>query len=337
MRTIASKAAALLLLTAIIAPAASAEVLEEIVAWVDGDIITSSEFQEEEQMLISEVYRRYTGDDLDDRVEALRGAVLMDMIDRKILLHRAQRMFDTARMEQMFYETFREQRDIEDDAEFERWLARQGMTIDDLKLRLVEMFAPEEVVRFEVSSRISVGEKEIDAYYAEHPDEFMLPDEVTLREIVLLAGDEQARDERRAEVAQMLQRLQAGEDFAEVAKEVSEAGTAESGGLLGPLGRGDLSSKLEEVAFGLPEGESSGVLELPYGFHIMKIESSRIGVRRTLEESRADLRMQLEDSKYTTELYKFMKKARAESEWCVKANYGNRLPASASDHVCKDV
>ena len=323
-------------LAGVLAPSAPAEVLEEIVAWIDGDIITFSEFQGEEQMLISEIYKRYTGDDLDDRVKSIRGMVLMDMIDRKILLHRAERMFDTSRMEEMFYETFRAQQNIEDDAEFERVLAREGMTISDLKRRLVEMFAPEEVVRYEVSNRISVGDKEIEAYYGEHPEESALPDEVTLREIVLLTPNEQAQEDRRAEVTEIQQRLQAGEDFAALAKEVSEAGTAESGGLLGPLGRGDLSSKLEEVAFGLAEGEISDVLELPYGFHIMKIESSRVGARRTLEDSRADLRMQLEDARYSKELREFMTKARAESEWCVKPSFGNRLPASASDQVCKD-
>ena len=135
--------------------------------------------------MIAEIYRRFTGEELDRRVESVRNTLLMELIDRKILLHRAERTYDIDRMADAFYGSFRQQQNIEDDAEFERILAREGMTLTDLRKRLVEMFAPDEVIRYEVSSRISVGDKEIDAYYAEHQDEFAQQGEGTRDSVYL--------------------------------------------------------------------------------------------------------------------------------------------------------
>jgi hypothetical protein len=69
-----------------------AEMLEEIVAYVNGDIVTRSQLEEEEQALLAEVYRRFTGEELDQQVDMLHQRVLLDIIDRKILFHRAARM-----------------------------------------------------------------------------------------------------------------------------------------------------------------------------------------------------------------------------------------------------
>jgi parvulin-like peptidyl-prolyl isomerase len=319
------------------APApAVAEVLEEIVALVDGDIITKSELESEEQAMTAEIYRRFTGEELDRRVQTLRQTLLVELIDRKILLHRAERTYDIDRMADAFYRSFREQQNIEDDAEFERILAREGMTMEDLRKRLLEMFAPDEVIRYEVSSRIAVSDKEVDTYYAEHQEEFARPDEVSLREIVILADSDQKRQERRAEALQARQRA-LEEDFAEVAKELSEAGTREEGGLLGPLGRGDLSPELEELAFSLPLGEVSELLEMPHGFHILRIESRQAGAIAPLEEVRDALRHELENRQYAEAMKTFMGKARAESDWCVKPKYMDRLPPNSDGQTCKEM
>ena len=210
-------------------PTARAEVIEEIVALVDGDILTKSEYDEQEQSMIQDIYRSYAGTELDNAVSAARKSLLMDLIDRKILVHRAARMFDTERMENVFYESFREQQQVEDEADFIAMIEREGMTIEGLKKKLIDRFAPDEVVRFEVSSRVSVADHEVDAYYVEHPDEFRYDDEVELREIVLMADNEAKKTERRAEVEQLHASLTA-QDFEQIAIEFSGAGTkAESG------------------------------------------------------------------------------------------------------------
>ena len=111
------------LVLALFLPAvAHAEIVEEIVALVDGDILTKSEYEQEEQALIQEIYRRYAGDELDRAVATVRGTLLIDLIDRKILVHRAGRMFDTERMGEAFVNIFRAQLDIIGSAQAEKSL-----------------------------------------------------------------------------------------------------------------------------------------------------------------------------------------------------------------------
>ena len=317
-------------------PTARAEVVEEIVALVDGDILTKSEYDEQEQTMVQDIYRRYTGAELDKAIESLRNTLLLDLIDRKILVHRAGRMFDTDRMKNVFYESFRDQQQIETDEELLDLIEGWGMTVESLKERLIDMFAPDEVVRFEVSSRISIADHEVDAYYAEHLDEFRYDDEAELREIVLMADDKKAKAARRAEVDQLHASLTA-ENFAEIATQSSEAGTKAEGGQLGLVKRGDLSETLEEVAFALTAGTWSGVLEVPYGFHILYAERVRINAIKPLETVRDELRIRLEDERFAAKLNEFMVKARAESEWCVKPKFLATLSAKHADKECKEM
>lgn len=308
--------------------AARAEVIEEIVAWVEGSIITLSEFRQEEQVMVQELYRSYTGADLDRELELARGTLLMNMIDRKILLNRAERMFDLERAGESYLKMVREQQGIKTEEELEKLLARQGVTIEDFRNRMTERFAPQEVIRAEVGSRVSVSDKEVEAYYQEHPREFDRPGTVTLREVVLLRDDTDDDAELRAEAERIRARLaEEGADFAEIAGELSEAGTAADGGLLGPLEQGELSAALEQVAFSIALGQVSDVIEMPYGYHVIRVEERREPGRVSLDEVREQLRQRIEDEKYARSVEEYLQRARDEVSWSVNPGYMNRIPA----------
>jgi peptidyl-prolyl cis-trans isomerase SurA len=308
-----------------LAAGSRAEVIEEIVAKVNDDIITKSDLEGEEQATLAELYRRYTGDELDRQVRAARSYLLQRMIDRKILFHRAQRLYDMDKMSESFLKEFKAQQQIKSDQELERLLAQENMTLADLRVRLVESFAPDQVVRYEVSDRVSVGDKEIEAYYEANAAEFDVPAEVTIREIVVLATPED-RDEKRARAEAIRDRATAaGADFSAIAAETSDAGTKSGGGLLGPLKKGDLAEQIETVAFSLPVGNVSQVLEASYGFHIVKIESRNEQRRKPLTEVHDAIRAKLENEKYREGLRAFLKKAREEATVEVSAAYKSRL------------
>ena len=315
----------LLLSVAGTAPAPRAEVIEEIVAKVNDDIITKSDLEGEEQATVAELYRRYTGDELDRQVHAARQYLLQRMIDRKILYHRAQRLYDMDKMSDSFLKEFKAQQQIKNDQELERLLAQENMTLSDLKARLVESFAPDQVVRYEVSDRVSVADKDIEAYYDAHAEEFDVPGEVTIREIVVLAKPEE-KESKRAQAESVRAKAAApGADFAAIAKESSDAGTKDAGGLLGPLKKGDLSQQIEDVAFKLPVGEVSPVLEASYGFHIVKIDSRTDERRKPLTEVHDQIGKKLENARYQEALRAFLQKARGEATIEVTPAYRNRL------------
>jgi parvulin-like peptidyl-prolyl isomerase len=308
---------------------ARAEVVEEIVAWVDGDIITKSELEDEEQLVTEEVYRRYAGAELDEQLAAIRTRLLPELIDRKILLHRAARLFDLDNLGGMLVEDFRDRNELDSDEELKRALASQGMTVEDLKRRLLESMAPEEVIRVEVRNRVSVTDGEVRAFYEANPEIFRVPSEFTVREIALLAdeSDPVAREAKRERAREARERLmQPDADLDAIVQEYSEAGTAASGGILGPAREGDLSPALEQAALTTEVGGVSEILEMPYGFHLVVVESRTDARMRTLEEVEEDVRLNLEQQKYVELLVDFLERARDESEWRVAEGYLDRMP-----------
>ena len=315
----------------LVAPAVTrAEIVEEIVAWVNGEIITRSEYEEEEKGQIAEIYRRFSGEDLDREAERARQQLLMNMIDRKILVHHARALgYDIDKMGEDFLVQFMAQQKIGSMEELVEIARRDGMNLDNVKSRLVEMYAPDEVINVEVTNRVSVSDREITTFYESNPENFFVEGEVTLREIVLLVDNSDTKAERRASAQEICQRATSGELFAPLAKEFSDAGTAEKGGEFGPLKRSDLAETLVEAAFTLPVGGVSELMETPYGFHIIKVDSRMEDHTRPLEEVGDRIRNYLRDQKFRTELEAFLERARAESEWCVKPKHQHLLSVPA--------
>jgi len=75
--------------------------------------------------------------------------------------------------------------------------------------------------------------------------------------------------EAQAQIAAIETQLQEGADFAALAREHSDCGSAAAGGDLGSFGRGQMVKAFEEAAFGLDVGGTSGVVETPFGYHII--------------------------------------------------------------------
>jgi parvulin-like peptidyl-prolyl isomerase len=319
----------LLLVGLVAAPVATqAEMVEEIIGWVNGEIITHLDYEDELQYRVAELYSRYTGEELDREVELVRRILLMDMIDDKILSHQAIALgYDTDKLGDWLLEQFMRTNNISDPEELTKILEQQGQgrTIEETKQQLLENGLPGQVIQSEVYNRVSVGDRELEAYYQEHLDKFRVEGEVMLREIVLLADNEEQKSEARPRAQEIWQRAASGEDFAELAREVSDAGTSEGGGEFGPLHRSDLAEMLAGPAFMLPEGSVSELMETPYGFHIIKVESRIDDYMKTLEEVRESLRRELREQKFQQEFAVYMERVRAESEWCIKPKHNDLL------------
>ncbi len=322
----------------LVAPALPrAEIVEEIVAWVDGDVVTLSEYYEEKQVRGAELAKAFSGQDLERELEQVNQRLLLDIIDRKILLHHAKAIgYDMNKMGETYLKLFMQQQKIGSEEDLRHMAERDGMTVEEIKARLVELHGPRDVIDMEVDNRISVSDQEIEAFYKDNADNFKVAGQVVLREIVILADSTEARDRRRPEAEQIWQRVRAGEDFAELAGEFSESGTKENGGKLGPLRRADLAELLAGPAFSLPVGALSDLMETPYGFHVVRVESREEDRLKPLDEVRPLIRAYLHDRKVGTELEAFMVRARTASEWCIKPKYHALLsipPPPACDRL----
>ena len=309
----------------VLSGAVSAEVLDEIVAKVNDDIVTKSDLDTEEQALLQELYRLYSGTELDARVVTAKKELLRHLIDQKVLVQRAGHMFDVTKMQEFYLQSFKSQQNIATDKDLEKLLAQQGMTLSDLKSRLVEQFAPRQVVQAEVTERIAVSDKDQQAYYDAHPDAFTVPAQATVREIVI-KGSGSDRAAKRAQAEAIRAKLVApGADFAKIASEVSEAGTKKAGGLLGTVKKGDLAAVLETAAFTQAVGEVGPIIEAEYGFHILKVDARTDAGLRPFADVRTDVEAKIRAERVPLEYAAYMKKAWGEATIWVAPKYQDRL------------
>lgn len=144
------------------------------------------------------------------------------------------------------------------------------------------------------ANEVEVDENELRELYAQRSAESVAQEERVVRHILIEGSDEAAR--ARAEEA--LQRVQAGEDFATVAREMSDdVASAEEGGSLGAIQRGMLEGEFEETLFSMSEGEVRGPVQTDFGFHVLKLEEiHNLGVE-DFDSMRDELAQELRESR----------------------------------------
>lgn len=148
---------------------------------------------------------------------------------------------------------------------------RQGM--------LIELY----VARYRSEGAVEVTEEEIRAFFeAQRAALQERPATVTFKQILLtVKPSDSTRAEARAKAEELLERVRAGEDFAELATEHSQdPASAEAGGDLGWFRRGLMVDEFDEAAFSLLEGGISDVVETEFGYHIILVERVRFAERR---------------------------------------------------------
>jgi peptidyl-prolyl cis-trans isomerase SurA len=304
---------------------ARGEIVDEIVAKVNDEIITKSDLDSEEQATLEEIYRRFSGAELDAQVKKAKAQLLRNVIDRKVLLQNAPRLFDAAKMQDYFLQSFKEQQNIQSDKELEKMLAGEGMTLADWKKKLLEFFAPQQVIRAEVVDRVAVSEKDARAYYDAHQDAFAVPAEATIREIVIRAAPSDRAARRAAAEEVRAKAADPAADFAALAAASSDAGTKTNGGLLGTVKKGDLAAPLEEAAFSVPVGQVSPVIEADYGFHILKVDARTDAYVKPFDSVKTDVQSKLENEEIQKQTRIYLKKVWAETTIWISPKYESRL------------
>jgi peptidyl-prolyl cis-trans isomerase C len=143
--------------------------------------------------------------------------------------------------------------------------------LEDLKKRvLVEAYLKKKV---EESSNIS--DAELKDFYNKNIDKFKTGDQVRASHILV---------KTEAEAKNIKKQLDAGASFEDLAKKYSIDGAAPKGGDLGWFGKGSMLPDFENVAFGMKEGQVSGIVKTKFGYHIIKVTGKRPAGTRSFEE-----------------------------------------------------
>jgi peptidyl-prolyl cis-trans isomerase C len=171
---------------------------------------------------------------------------------------------------------------------------------DSQRADLVTSMKIQKLLEQEVRDKVNVTPAEVRAYYEDHPDEFRVSEEVCARHILIKvpadATDAQRREALRA-INEAAERIKKGEAFKDVAKDVSQDGSASDGGNLGYFGRGAMVPEFEEVAYSLAEGRVSDVVETRFGYHLIKVDDKRPGSTISFDDIKAGIEQRLKNTK----------------------------------------
>jgi peptidyl-prolyl cis-trans isomerase SurA len=260
------------------------EVVDAIVAIVNDDIITLSDYRAEHDMLYELLRSQLQGEEFTKRYEAEKGALLDRMITEKLLLQEAQKKdLNVDEQLRMYIDNIKAQYSIGSDDEFRRALAQQGMDFEAWKAQQAKVLLQQMVIYSEVGRNIAIDETDVINYYDLHPDEFTEPEEYKLRGIILLS-EGKSEQEIQAKKKEIDRRLAAGEELATLAGEYSDGPQKESQGDMGTFQKGHLAEILQKAVENLSEGGMTPWIEMPNGWYLIKLEEKKESRLKPFEE-----------------------------------------------------
>jgi len=322
MRARRSRAAILpLALTLLAAGSARAAVVEEIVAWVNGQIITRTELQERENQVMAQLSARYVGDELDTQVDRMKKNVLSDMIREMILLQRAEILgLELDKVFQQALTQLKEQQGIKTQEDLDQILKQEGISKDELRQTLLRFNVPDIMINLEVREKVTVSDEEVADYFEKHREEFRVEESFIIQEIVLMSEGRTA-EELASLAAAVETESKAGTPFNELVVKYSQAPSRFKDGEIGPFKRGDLAPELEAVALALKPEEVSAPITTRAGIHIIRLKSHVAASEPNLENARKEVAGRLKQERFSEALDKYFKMLMDTNRVEVSPNY----------------
>ena len=179
-------------------------------------------------------------------------------------------------------------------------------------------FLANEYLKQEIAQKVTVSDDELKSYYDSHKDEFKTQDMVKARHILVrvdnsASDDEKKKAKERTEL--YLKKIKDGEDFAKLASDFSDdPGSKAKGGDLDFFPRGRMVKPFEDAAFSLKPGQTSGIVETQFGFHIIKVEDRKDSSVESFDVVKERLKQKLSQDRTRKELTDFIDKAMKDSK-----------------------
>ena len=341
------------------------QVVEEIVARVNSQIITLSEFQRSKDQLKDDV-KQQDPNNADKAFADREKDILRDLIDQQLLLEKAKDLDITGdtdlikRLDQM-----RKEMKLETMEELEKAATAQGISYEDFKQNMRNQIVTQKVIGEEVGSHLTIPKDEEQKFYDEHKNEMERPEAIRLSEILIVpqkpaaatpaaVGDSAAGDSSKtpeadaakqaadaatlaaaeAKANDVLKQIRAGASFDDMAKKYSEGPSAAQGGDLGVFKRGTLAKELEDKTFAMKAGEITDVVRTKPGYIILKVTDHQTAGIPTMKEIEPKIMDALYMEKLQPALRAYLTKLREDAYIDIKDGY---VDSGASPNETKPI
>jgi len=289
----------------------AADVVEEIYAVVNDEIITLSDLHRVEKDGTRYLQSKFQGEALTKAIAEMKAGLLDKMIDERILLSQAkEKNLNVDADVDLFIAEVKKQHNLASDEELIRALAQDGISLKDFKAQWRDGRLQSLYVWNEVGSKIKIDNAEIMAYYKKEAARFTSPLTFTLTAVFL---KKEGRD--GAQLDELKRQISAEitpQTFVAVAGKRSELG-GEPDGLLGTFKQGELQVKLEEEALKLKDGEISPWIETEPGWYLLQMKERKEPRPAEYKDVREDIITTLREQHQIEKLKDFMADLRKQS------------------------
>lgn len=253
----------------------------EVIASVDGSTVTLSEYKAAFEKLKSQLPK---GDSLDpEGVKTLKMNLLNQLIEKKILMTESAKLGITVSEAEINDHINKIVGEYPDSDTFNSRMKEENIDIPSWKKEIEYQIMLDKLVRTVAGSDVTVTPEEIKKYYDDHLDQYNYPTRVRALQIML---------ETKEQAQTILDEINAGADFSELANTYSISPDSEKGGDLGFFSEDEMPPSFS-VVFNMKPGELSEVVRSEYGFHLFKIIDRREAKMLSLEEARPEIEERL--------------------------------------------
>lgn len=319
-------------------------IVDEIIARVNDQIITRSQFQRAKDSQIQELKQQFPNDWQARWTKSEKG-VLREMIDEQLLLEKGKELGITGETETVKQlNKMRQDMGLPTMQALEDEAKKQGISFEDYKESIRTRVVTQQVIGQEVGSKIHITNEEVQDFYNQHKQEMSGPEEITLSEILVSthpkpAADKDAegdaadkQDENTAEDPALVAKadakakviytqLKTGAKFDELAKKESDGSTAAQGGPLGTFKKGELAKEFEDKTLSLKPGEFTEPIRTKQGFLILKVDAHRSAGIPPLKEVEDKIREAIYSQKLEPAARAYLNKLREQAYIEVKTGY----------------
>jgi peptidyl-prolyl cis-trans isomerase SurA len=319
--------AAIVLVLGVVAPGiAGADIIEQILVKVNGEIFTKTDLEARQVAALRQKGLQFDKNDVTDEqlrqaLTAVTPQIMVEAVSEMLMVQRGKELGYRLTDDQFksIVDNIRKENKLDSEERFQAALKQENMTITDLRRQIERNVIASRVQQAEVFGKIGISEDEARKYYETHPEEFTTNSSVTLREVLVsVPNDGKALnvglDEGAKEKAEQLRaRAVAGDDFEKMAADSSDAPSKANSGLIGPISVTDLSSDLRQMIEPMKSGDITQVVRTTRGYQFFKIESMTASQKMPFEQAREQISDRVFTGKRKEEYDKYLVKLRTQA------------------------
>jgi peptidyl-prolyl cis-trans isomerase SurA len=317
------------------------KVIDQIIAKVNGDIVSQDEIQKVSREAMAEAKAQgIQGPQAEQIIADKQKNALRDRIDELLLIEKGKELSVNVDSEVSKYmASLQRQSGITDPEKFHDYVRQQsGMSFEDFQAEAKNQALTREVIGQEVGRHISVTDKEIQAYYEAHKTDFVREEKVFLSEILVSTEkkDEAGIAAAKKKADTLSEQAKRGDRFSDLARNNSDAATAKEGGALGGYKKGELNKDIESAVWDLKKGGVTAPIKIATGYEIFKVEDHSKAGLAPLVDVRSEIENVLYGPKMQPKVREYLTSLRTQAFLQIKPGFTDTGAAQGQDTKWQD-